>query len=99
MSASFMKSSTKTSCFFGCARLRRDSVCTALMPDSDLVHVHRVQQRLVVAGLELVGTDQEAVRVLLDLVRDLAGRKAVERRLGHLLAAVLVLAGEGHDRL
>ena len=30
-----------------------------------LVHVHRVQQRLVVAGLELVGADQEAVRVLL----------------------------------
>ena len=28
-----------------------------------LVHVHRVQQRLVVAGLELVGHDQEAVRV------------------------------------
>ena len=37
-----------------------------------LVHVHRVQQRLVVAGLELVGADQEAVRVLLDLVGDLA---------------------------
>jgi RNase P/RNase MRP subunit POP5 len=37
-----------------------------------LVHVHRVQQRLVVAGLELVGADQEAVRVLLDAVGDLA---------------------------
>ena len=34
-----------------------------------LVHVHRVQQRLVVAGLELVGADQEAVRVGLDLAR------------------------------
>jgi hypothetical protein len=32
-----------------------------------LVHVHRVQQRLVVAGLELVGADQEAVRVFLIL--------------------------------
>ena len=33
-----------------------------------LVHVHRVQQRLVVAGLELVGHDQEPVRVLHDPV-------------------------------
>ena len=69
------------------------------MPDSDLVHVHRVQQRLVVAGLELVGADQEAIRVLLDLVGDLARREAVERRLGHLRAAVLVLAREGDDGL
>ena len=37
-----------------------------------LVHVHRVQQRLVIASLEFVGADQEAVRVLLDLVGDLA---------------------------
>ena len=64
-----------------------------------LVHVHRVQQRLVVAGLELVGADQEAVRVFLDLVGDLAAREAVERRLGDLRAAVLVLAREGDDRL
>ena len=64
-----------------------------------LVHVHRVQQRLVVAGLELVGADQEAVRVFLDLVGDLAAREAVQRRLGHLRAAVLVLAREGDDGL
>ena len=64
-----------------------------------LVHVHRVQQRLVVAGLELVGADQEAVRVGLDLVGDVAAWKAVERRLADLRAAVLVLAGEGDDRL
>jgi hypothetical protein len=31
-----------------------------------------VQQRFVVAGLELIRADQEAVRVLLDLVGDLA---------------------------
>ena len=36
MSASFEKSSTKASCFLGCALLRRDSVCTALTPDSAL---------------------------------------------------------------
>ena len=64
-----------------------------------LVHVHRVQQRLVVAGLELVGADQEAVRIGLDLGGDVAARKPVERRLAHLGAAVLVLAGEGDDRL
>ena len=62
-----------------------------------LVHVHRVQQRLVVAGLELVGADQEAVRVLLDLVGDLVAREAVQRCLGDLRAAVLVLAREGDD--
>jgi hypothetical protein len=33
VSESFMKSRTKTSCFFGCARFRRDSVCTALICD------------------------------------------------------------------
>ena len=37
-----------------------------------LVHIHRVQQRLVVAGLELVGANQEAVRVGLDLGGDVA---------------------------
>ena len=58
-----------------------------------------MQQRLVVAGLELVGADQEAVRVLLNLVGDLARREAVERGLGDLRAAVLVLAREGDDGL
>jgi len=56
-----------------------------------------VEQRLVVAGLELVGTDQEAVRVLLDLVRDLARREAVERGFCNLGAPVLVLARERDD--
>ena len=37
-----------------------------------LVHVHRVQQRLVVAGLEFVGANQEAVGIFLNLVSDLA---------------------------
>ena len=97
--SSFRKSSTKTSCFFGCARLRRDRVCTALIPDERLVHVHRVQQRLVIAGLELVRADEEAVRVLLNPLGDLAGRKAVQRRLAHLRPAELGLAGEGYDGL
>ena len=44
-----------------------------------LVHIHRVQQRLVVAGLKFVGADQKAIRILLNLVRDVAAGKAVER--------------------
>ncbi len=64
-----------------------------------LVHVHGVEQRLVVAGLELVGADEEAVGVFPDLVGDLAAREAVECGLGDLLAAVLVFAGEGDDGL
>ena len=36
-----------------------------------LVHVHRVEQRLVEAGLELVGDHQEAVLGLLELGRRL----------------------------
>ena len=56
-----------------------------------------MQQRFVVAGLELVGADEEAVRVFPDLLGDLAGREPVQRRLGHLPAAELGLAGEGHD--
>lgn len=46
-----------------------------------------MQQRFVIAGLELVGHDQEAVRILSHLVRDLAAGKAVQRRFGNLLAA------------
>ena len=63
-----------------------------------LVDVHRVQQRLVVAGLELVRADEEPVRILADLLGDLARREAVQRRLGHLPALVLRLAGERDDR-
>ena len=64
-----------------------------------LVHVHGVQQRLVVAGLELVRAHQEAVGVLLEAVGDLGRRQAVQRRLAELHAAVLVLPGEGDQRL
>ena len=35
-SASLAKSSTMVSCFSGCVRLSRDSVCTALTPPSFL---------------------------------------------------------------
>src|SRR5205807_2543160 len=67
-------------------------------PGERLVDVHRVQERLVVAVLELVSCDQESIRIFLDLVCDLAGGKSVERRLPDELAVVLVLTGEGNDR-
>jgi len=62
-----------------------------------LVHVHGVQERLVVAGLEHVGADQEAIRSLGDLVLDLLAGESVEGSLGHLRSAELVLAGERDD--
>ena len=65
----------------------------------DLVHIHRVQEWLVVPGLELVGADQEAIRVLGDPVGDHPAGEPVQRRLGHLDAAVLMLAGERDDGL
>ena len=69
-----------------------------------LVHVHRVEQRLVEPGLELVGDHQEAVLGLLELggrlpLADhplLSGR--VHAGLGVGLAAVLHRSGEGDER-
>ena len=95
----FWKSSTKHVVLLRVRAVEARQRLHGLDARERLVHVHRVQQRLVVAGLELVGADQEAVRVVLDLVGDVAARKAVERRLGDLRAAVLVLAGEGDDGL
>ena len=63
------------------------------------VHVHRVQQGLVVAGLELVRTDEEAVRSLANPLGDFVGGKAVQGGLVQLGPAELVLTGEGHDGL
>ena len=57
--------------FSGWMRFRRESVWTAASPTSDLVDVHRVQQRLVEAGLELLGHDQHAV---------VGGRELLRRR-------------------
>lgn len=62
-----------------------------------LVDVHRVQQRLVIAGLELVGADEEAVRIFRDLLGDPAGREAVQRRLGDLPTAERALVAADFD--
>ena len=83
------------------ARQRLDRVDAAQL----LVHVHRVKQRLVESGLELVGNHQEAVLGLLELgcrlpfADDplLPGR--VHAGLGVGFPAVLHRAREGHQRL
>ncbi len=65
-----------------------------------LVHVHRVQQRLVVAGLELVRADQESGTdppgILSAILFD---GKPFSLGLADLRPAVLMLPGEGHDGL
>ena len=73
-SASLAKSSTMVSSLPGWMRLSRERVCTACTPRQLLVHVHRVQQRLVEAGLELLGDDQEAVLVPLEGLGGLGSR-------------------------
>ncbi len=70
-----------------------------LDPRQQLVYVHRVQQRLVISSLELLRHDQEPVRVGLDIIFDLAARKAIQTGFRHLSSAVLMLAGESHNRL
>ena len=67
-----MKSSTKHVVLLRVRAVQPRQRLHRLDAGERLVHVHRVQQRLVVAGLELVGADQEAVRILLDLVGDVA---------------------------
>ena len=53
-----------------------------------LIHIHGVQERFVVAGLKLVGADEEAIRVFLDAIRDVATRKWFQLRLADFLALV-----------
>ena len=43
-----------------------------------LVHIHGMEQWLIVTRLELVGADQKAVRVLLNSVSNFVGRKTIE---------------------
>jgi len=62
------------------------------------VHIHRVQERFIVAGLEFVGADQKAIRVFLHPVGNIVARKAVELRPADFLAVVFRLAGERMKR-
>ena len=63
-----------------------------------LVHVHRVQQRLVEAGLELLGHDQHLVVVAGELLGGLRLREAVHRRLGELDAVPSITVPENATR-
>jgi hypothetical protein len=64
-----------------------------------LVHIHGVQQGFVIAGLKLVGTDEETIRVFLNPVGDVIARESVEFRLADFLPVVFRLAREGDDGL
>ena len=50
----------------GMRSIQADSVCTAFDARQRLVDVHRVQKRLVVAGLKLVRADQESIWIFLN---------------------------------
>ena len=81
-------------------RLSRDSVCTAARSLKPLVHVHRVQQRLVEAGLVLLRDDQEVPIGPAERLGQLGLPDPVHPRLGVLLARHVGIghgAGEGHE--
>ena len=84
------------SCFCGWARLRRERLHCFYVRER-FVHVHGVQQRLVVAGLELVGDDEEAVWRLAETDGDLARREAVQGGLRYWSAAPVVFSRERDD--
>src|ERR1041385_4690558 len=56
-----------------------------------------MQKRLIVAGLKLVGADQEPVRLLLESVGNVLGWEAVQGRFADRFSAVLVLTRECHN--
>ena len=60
-SVSLRKSRTNVFSFSGMDPVEAREGLDRGQPDQRLVHVHRVQQRLVEAGLELLGDDQDAV--------------------------------------
>ena len=98
------KSRTKVSTLPVQVRFNLDSVCTALTPFSFLSHDHRMQQRLVKAGLVLLGNDQHiemVVELRLGLrfgdVRSI--RTNIQFRLGILLITVLHSTRKGHQHL
>ncbi|MEY9396209.1 hypothetical protein ABIF66_006880 [Bradyrhizobium japonicum] len=57
-----------------------------------------MQKRLVVAGLELIGADQEAIWIGFYLIDDIFRGKAIEAGFGDFCAPEFMLAGESNDR-
>ena len=49
-----------------------------------------MHQRLIIAGLKLVGTDEESIGVVLDLVGYFSAREAVKRSFTDLGAVIIV---------
>ena len=62
-----------------------------------LIHIHRVQQRLIKARLELVRDDQDTILMLLERLCCLRLREAVHMRLGIVNTAVLNCARKGNQ--
>ncbi|MCY1244046.1 hypothetical protein D9M72_570980 [compost metagenome] len=58
-----------------------------------------MQQWLIETGNELIGDDQETIRVLLEIVRNVFAGKIIEAGLSLLLAADLELARVRDDGL
>ena len=58
----------------------------------DLIYIHGVQKRLVVAGLELVGHHEDAVRVVFHIFLNVFRGKSVDIGFGHFLAAIVLRA-------
>ena len=55
------------------------------------IYVHYMQQRLVIARLKLIRTNQKPIGIFLNLVGNLRFRKTVQRRFTHPLTAVIHL--------
>ena len=49
-----------------------------------------MHQGFIVTGLELVGTDEESVGVVFDLVGDITARETVKRRFTDLRSIIIV---------
>ncbi len=69
-----------------------------LDPGEHLVHVHRVQQRLVEPRLKFLGDDRKTIRVFLEPVWNRRAGEPVHLRFVHFrFTAKVVLAGKRHD--
>ena len=58
-----------------------------------------MQQRLVIASLELVGDDEETIHALTELLLNFCRREAIKLSLIHLLSMIVELATERHNSL
>ena len=64
-----------------------------------LIDIHGVQQRFVIPCLELVGDNENAIRVHLHVLFDIGRRELVEARLGFFLAVIHLFPAERDNSL